>query len=142
MAFCIGAFLYDPDSPAAKELNAMLKNNPIAQSEVAASTNFWVLNGMPSMSLLDLTERCYSSKIFISLTQIYYLSLLLIHVARLPYCRMQVAEQEHRNDRILALHHRAPHHLCQHRSPTYHRRSRHHPPNLCQDSCRNHPRIP
>jgi hypothetical protein len=49
--FRAGVFLYVPGSPAAAELNLLLKNNAIAQAEVAASTNFWVLNGKSSMSL-------------------------------------------------------------------------------------------
>ncbi|KAG9068811.1 hypothetical protein KI688_011097 [Linnemannia hyalina] len=58
------AFLYVPDSPAAKELNELLKNNPTAQPEVAASTNFWVLSTLPSVgcrSLSKNTEKTESS---------------------------------------------------------------------------------
>ncbi|KAF9549965.1 hypothetical protein EC957_002025 [Mortierella hygrophila] len=57
-------FLYVPDSPAAKELNELLKNNPTAQPEVETSTNFWVLNALPSVgckSLSKNTEKTESS---------------------------------------------------------------------------------
>ncbi|KAG0066469.1 hypothetical protein BGZ90_001396 [Linnemannia elongata] len=50
-------FLYVPGSPAANELNALLKNNPIAQPEVAASTNFWVLNTFPSVGCKSLNKN-------------------------------------------------------------------------------------
>ncbi|OAQ24184.1 alpha/beta-hydrolase [Linnemannia elongata AG-77] len=50
-------FLYVPGSPAANELNALLKNNPIAQPEVAVSTNFWVLNTFPSVGCKSLNKN-------------------------------------------------------------------------------------
>ncbi|KAG0291294.1 hypothetical protein BGZ97_005938, partial [Linnemannia gamsii] len=56
-------FLYVPGSPAAAELNLLLKNNAIAQAEVAASTNFWVLNvvaGIECMSLNKVTDKTES----------------------------------------------------------------------------------
>ncbi|KAF9154838.1 hypothetical protein BG015_011860 [Linnemannia schmuckeri] len=58
------AFLYVPDSPAAKELNSLLKNNAIAQPEVAASINFWVFNAFPGVGCKSLnknTEKTESS---------------------------------------------------------------------------------
>ncbi|KAG0379305.1 hypothetical protein BGX24_000928 [Mortierella sp. AD032] len=55
-------FLYVPGSPAAKELNSLLKSNAVAQSEVAASTNYWVFNaplfpGFGCSSLNKDTEK-------------------------------------------------------------------------------------
>ncbi|KAK3847200.1 MAG: Alpha/Beta hydrolase protein [Linnemannia gamsii] len=55
-------FLYVPGSPAAKELNSLLKSNAVAQSEVAASTNYWVFNaplfpGFGCFSLNKDTEK-------------------------------------------------------------------------------------
>ncbi|KAG0066470.1 hypothetical protein BGZ90_001397 [Linnemannia elongata] len=44
-----GGYIYIAGTPAANEMVSLLKNNPVAQVEVSAYSQFWVFNGIPGI---------------------------------------------------------------------------------------------
>ncbi|KAF9979906.1 hypothetical protein BGZ75_009081 [Mortierella antarctica] len=52
-------YVYLPGSPAAEELNSLLKSNAVTQSEVATSSNYWVFNAplFPGADCMSLNKE-------------------------------------------------------------------------------------